>query len=41
MNAVTQESRTAMQATQYDQGDMPVVATSSASLILEIGRAHV
>lgn len=35
MNAVTQESRTAMQATQYEQGDMPVVATSSASLILD------
>ncbi|OEZ50299.1 RecT family protein [Janthinobacterium sp. MP5059B] len=35
MNAVTQESRTAMQPTQYDQGDMPVVATSSASLILD------
>ena len=35
MNAVTQESRTVMQVTQYDQGDMPVVATSSASLILD------
>ena len=35
MNAVTQESRTVMQPTQYDQGDMPVVATSSASLILD------
>ena len=35
MNAVTQESRTAMQSTQYEQGDMPVVATSSASLILD------
>ncbi|WP_308920541.1 RecT family recombinase [Janthinobacterium sp. J1-1] len=35
MNAVTQESRTAMQATQYEQGDMPVVTTSSASLILD------
>ena len=35
MNAVTQESRTAMQATQYEQGDMPVMATSSASLILD------
>ena len=35
MNAVTQESRTAIQATQYEQGDMPVVATSSASLILD------
>ena len=35
MNAVTQESRTAMQATQHEQGDMPVVTTSSASLILD------
>ena len=35
MNAVTQESRTAMQATQYEQGDLPIVATSSASLILD------
>ena len=35
MNAVTQESRTAMQTTQYEQGDLPVVATSSASLILD------
>ena len=35
MNAVTQESRTAMQATHDAQGDMPVMATSSASLILD------
>lgn len=35
MNAVTQESRTAIQATQYEQSDLPVVATSSASLILD------
>ena len=35
MNAVTQESHTAMQVPQYDQGELPVVATSSAALILD------
>jgi hypothetical protein len=35
MNAVTQESRAAMQLAPNEQMDMPVVATSSASLILD------
>jgi hypothetical protein len=35
MNAVTQESRAAMQLAPTEQMDMPVVATSSAALILD------
>ncbi|PIG25825.1 hypothetical protein CLU93_5465 [Janthinobacterium sp. 35] len=34
MNAVTQESQTAMQVSQFDQGELPVAATSTAAPIL-------
>lgn len=34
MNAVTQESQTAMQVSQFDQGEPPVAATSTAAPIL-------
>lgn len=35
MNAVTQESSAAMQVSQNEQAELPVVATSSAALILD------
>jgi hypothetical protein len=34
MNAVTQESQTAMQVSQFDQGELPVAATNTAAPIL-------